>query len=386
MKTKKQPFDRNSPENVALRAEIVHGAFLREGTMAAFPTCFPGATIPIPADESRITALTVADAGIVYGGTSGRRTHLFYGLFHGATGMVFDMGVAEGANRCAAVCCARGQFFAFVNGPAGGRVVACPLATLPFDLLQEWSFTREPLRELGSVGSEPIVHALGDKSGALVIATQTRLLTLDVAACRLEPVAEVRCVGRMAIGSQGGVFGLEGTEYLWRYDGASRRFDPRAMRLPAGAWGGAPLVWARDGRTGLLYTADSEGALYAFSEERGMGSSVGRAPVAPVGPMAVTFDGRLFGFCGDGIARMFCYDPLLKRVDDLGVAVSTLQRRRYGYVFGDAVTGRDGQIFFGEDDDLGHLWLYFPRIRDAQAFAQQGTIESNDRADKPDKD
>ena len=26
------------------------------------------------------------------------------------------------------------------------------------------------------------------------------------------------------------------------------------------------------------------------------------------------------------------------------------------------VTGRDGEIIFGENDDLGHLWLYFPKI------------------------
>ncbi|MFC1738451.1 substrate-binding domain-containing protein [Planctomycetota bacterium] len=24
--------------------------------------------------------------------------------------------------------------------------------------------------------------------------------------------------------------------------------------------------------------------------------------------------------------------------------------------------GRDGQIFFGEDEDLGHLWIYFPSV------------------------
>ena len=47
----------------------------------------------------------------------------------------------------------------------------------------------------------------------------------------------------------------------------------------------------------------------------------------------------------------------------LHVTNHVLERRRYGYVFGDAATGRDGQIIFGEDDDLGHLWLYFPSIR-----------------------
>jgi hypothetical protein len=34
-----------------------------------------------------------------------------------------------------------------------------------------------------------------------------------------------------------------------------------------------------------------------------------------------------------------------------------------GYVFGDAVTGRNGEIVFGEDDDGGHLWIYFPQIQ-----------------------
>ena len=78
--------------------------------------------------------------------------------------------------------------------------------------------------------------------------------------------------------------------------------------------------------------------------------------------MAATRDGRVFGFCGAEIARLFCYDPERRRMADLGVAASVIQRRRYGYVFGAAVCGRDGQIIFGEDDDLGHLWLYFPRI------------------------
>ena len=53
----------------------------------------------------------------------------------------------------------------------------------------------------------------------------------------------------------------------------------------------------------------------------------------------------------------------LGELSTLGVAVSVLERRRYGYSFGDAAVGRDGQIFFGEDDDLGHLWMYFPKIQ-----------------------
>ena len=117
----------------------------------------------------------------------------------------------------------------------------------------------------------------------------------------------------------------------------------------------------------MLYTADDDGQLFSYNEERGFSPSLGKTLLAPVGPMAVTFDGRVFGFCGDGIAKMFCYDPGRREITNLGVAVSLFERRRYGYVFGAAVTGRDGEIVFGEDDDGGHVWLYFPRIQAANA-------------------
>src|SRR5512135_2567230 len=104
---KRQRYDRRSPEARALIDEIVHGTFMKEGTMVAFPTCFPGASIPIPADESRITALDVSGDGMIYGGTSGRAAHLFVAIFHGVTGIIFDRGTVERANQCAAICCGK---------------------------------------------------------------------------------------------------------------------------------------------------------------------------------------------------------------------------------------------------------------------------------------
>ena len=102
--------------------------------------------------------------------------------------------------------------------------------------------------------------------------------------------------------------------------------------------------------------------------------------------MAVTLDGRVFGACGEGISRLFCYHPTrlsssqAQRGDvrDLGVAVSVIERRRYGYVFGDAVVGRDGEIVFGEDDDLGHVWLYFPKIEASQAGGKEAESERSE--------
>ena len=361
---KRKRWDMSSPETERLRNEIVHGTFVREGMMIAFPTCFPGASVPIVADESHITALDITSDGVVYGGTSGRLTHLFVGMFHGVTGMVFDMGTVEGADHCAAVCCGRENFLACVNGPRGGRVITRRLQPMPFDLIQEWGFERTPFKDLGEVvKGEKIVHAVTDLSKEHVIgATENHLFRVDMRTGKIKIVGEVEASGRLGLGSESRVFGLDGEDYLWRYDPVTGRLQRRAFRLPRGDWGGAPLMWARDEISGLLYTADDQGNLFSFSEGRGFSERLGQTPLAPVGPMAVTHDGRVFGACGEEISRLFCHDPILGETQDLGVAVSVIERRRYGYKFGDAVVGRDGEIIFGEDDDLGHLWLYFPKI------------------------
>ncbi len=368
MGEKKKRFNRNTPEARALIDQIVHGTFMREGTMVAFPMCFPGSSVPIPADESHITALDVADDHIIYGGTSGRAAHLFVAIFHGVTGIVFDRGVVEGANHCAAVACGKTRFVACVNGGDGGRIVASGLQSLPFDLIQEWGFARRPIEEIGRLPGERIVHAVVDDARTtLVGVTSAHLFTVDIEGGKVEIVGEVQGRGRIAVAADGLVFGLDGAGHLWRYDIASREIRRRAISLPEGAWENVHLMWARDRTAGLLYTADAKGTLFSFDGKQGFGNPLGRTLVAPVGPMAATHDGRVFGFCGPELAKMFCCDPDRREVADLGVAVSVLERRRYGYVFGDAVTGRDGQIFFGENDDLGHLWLYFPSIRRRKA-------------------
>ncbi len=298
---KKTKYDMNSPEAKALIDEIVHGTFTKEGTMAAFPTCFPGASIPIPADESHITALDVADNGMIYGGTSGRATHLFVGIFHGVTGVVFDRGTVEGANDCAAICCGKSRFVACVNGPGGGRVVAGGFEGLPFDLIQEWGFGRSAFQELGKVNDEPIVHAVTDSSKKVLVgATTGHLFTVDIDGGSIKVIGEVPGTGRLALGSKGGIFGQDGSAHLWRYDVASGKIERKAVALPEGAWGKVPLTWAKDHHSGLLYTADAEGKLFSFDEERGFSPALARTLLAPTGPMAVTHDGRVFGFCGTG--------------------------------------------------------------------------------------
>ena len=115
--SKRERFDLKREDARQKTDEIVHGAYITEGTMVAFPTCFPAVTVPLPGDESRITALDVAADGMIYAGTSGYLSHLLVGMFHGVTGMVYDMGAVEGANQAVAIVSGRDRIVAALNGP-----------------------------------------------------------------------------------------------------------------------------------------------------------------------------------------------------------------------------------------------------------------------------
>jgi hypothetical protein len=353
-------FDPNSPEIKAYLDELAH-QFVREGTMVAFPMCMPGMTTAIPHEESRITALDINADGFVYGGTSGPQAHLFAAAFHQLTGIVVDVGIVPGATRTEAVCCGTSRTIAFVNGERGGRAVAIPEISLAQDWSQEWGLDPIVLEDLGAcVAGEPVVDAVCVAAQNRVVGVTTRhLFTMDVDSGEISTVGEVAGRGRLGLGHSG-IFGKETDARLWRFETASGHIERGAVALPPGEWT-EPLRWARDSDNGLLYMADDSGRIFVFDDSKGF-RPLGKAPLKPVGPMAVTADGRLFGVCGTGIANLFSCDTRSGNVTNLGVVAAVLQQRRYGYQFGAAITGPEGEIIFGEDDNSGHLWLYFPRI------------------------
>jgi hypothetical protein len=318
-------------------------------------------TTSIPHDEAHITALDIHTDGHIYGGTSGRHAHVFAAAFHGLTGVVFDAGVVAGCTNTVAVCCGASRVIAFANGPQGGHAVALPYLDLAQDWIQEWGFEAPPLQDLGAcVAGEMVVHAVRAPTGKIAVGvTPHHLFTVDVDSGAIAVVGEVPGRGRLAVGAQH-IYGQDDGNKLWSFDFASGKVRRSAVDLPQGEWNGS-LRWARNPVTGVLFTADVGGRLYSYDEKHFR--ELGKTHLAPVGPMAATPDGRLFGFCGEEMANLFCWDTSGGTVSNLGVAASVLEKRRYGYQFGDALTGRDGELVFGEDDNDGHLWLYFPKLR-----------------------
>ena len=354
-------FDPNSPAIKAYEQELAH-QFVREGTMVAFPMCLPGMTRRITHDECHITALDIDSDGQIYGGTSGRQAHLFSAAFHDLTGVVLDAGVVADGTSTVAVCCGKSRSLAFVNGARGGRVIEIPKIDLAQDWIQEWGLNPPVLQDLGEcVSGEPVVHAICDASRSTVIGITSRhLFTMDAESGKVTVIGEVPGRGFLAMSSSG-VFGQDDQARMWHFDLASGKIRRGAVDLPKGDWSG-PVRWARSDEENQLLTADASGQIFSFDGNKDF-RLLGRAHLAPVGPMAMTSDGRLFGFCGAEMANLFCCETSSGSVTNLGVAASVFERRRYGYQFGDALIGRDGEVVFGEDDNDGHLWVYFPRVR-----------------------
>ena len=324
--------------------EIVHGTFLMEGTMVAFPLCFPGATVPLPPDESHVTALTLGPDALVYGCTSGQQAHLIVGMFHGLTGMVYDLGAPANASEGVAVGCTDKQVIAAFNGPRGGYLVRRKVHGLPFDLIQEWGFSRSPLDDLGGIADgECIIDGIMLDNDTFIVSGEQHLAAVNVSSGAVTIICELSQPTRLARTANDCIVGVAGNT-LWRYTVASG-FVPQAISLPAGDWHGLSWRWAQDPSNSLLYLADEAGQLYSYSNNTGFSACLGQIPQTPVGPMAVTYDGRLFGACGSELANLFCYDTAVGSMRNLGVAASVIERRRYGYAFGAAIVGRDGESF-----------------------------------------
>ena len=338
--------------------------FIKEGTFAAFPLCFPGISQIIPPDESHITALDRGPEGFIYGGTSGFKSHLFVGMFHGALGAVFDIGVVKNTNECSAICCGKEKFIACLNGPEGGKLVTGKLQSVPDQLMEDWNFVREPFEKLGTLpDGEKIIHAISEPSKKFIIGiTNKHIFKAQFDFVKIEIIGEIKGAGRITITSNSSIIGKDNENSLWKFNPETGEFNNNFFKLPEETWKVTPNRWARDPNTGKLYTADDEGYLYSYLEEEGFIGPLEKVPASPVGPMAVTNDGRLFGFSGKEETNLFVYYPTKNKIEQLGIAASYLERRRFGYKWGDAVLGKDGEIFLGEEDNQGHLWIYFPSI------------------------
>jgi len=116
---------------------------------------------------------------------------------------------------------------------------------------------------------------------------------------------------------------------------------------------------------GCIYGAGTaDGVLFRFDpstfEFRALGKATAEARVRAI---TCAPDGRVFGISGEvgGMGHLFCYDPHKHELRDLGLMIAASEIWRRGFEFDAACTGQNGELYFGENEREGHLFLYFPK-------------------------
>ena len=359
--------------------------------MVAMALDFPGMSVPIPGDESYITALDIDDRQVVYGGTGGRKAHLFAAFTRGLTHVVIDMCVVQEDARTTAVLAGPdGGVFA-ATAPGGsvaageprnedgeGAIYTHGAIPTPYDLIHEWHFIVSPAEKLTvPLPGEGIacailgpgrkrIYGMGERSGTL--------FACDAATGGTETLAVVDDRGffsrTIVLGPDRMIYGTGILGKLWRLDPESGLFDWVGAAIPTQA-GRAPRnqaeSFAVDRARGIIYGAGSaDGILFAFDPASGRVRSLGKTTTfRGARGLVVTNDGRLFGISGrqGDIGHLFCYDPDEHELRDLGLLAALRGPRIYGYEFSCGVVDRDGHVFFGQHERGGHLWQYCPAIR-----------------------
>lgn len=361
--TPKTRIERSDPNWDHLAQEIHRGEFSREGIFVAFPLCFPGVTLSIPREESRVVTLTTDAEGLIYGATTGRANHVFFACFEATSGIVLDLKWPDPSNACPAICCGiKESLFAANPATGGGLLLRRQIQGRPGDLLHEWSFQRHPFEEIKDARfSDPILDLVTLPGYRFAVCTtRSEVALYDFEERRIVDRQSVEGTGR-ACATGETVLGFDTRGGLWRYRPTARTLDRIPGRSALAPDVPGERLWASDRSGRFLYLIGSDGRIYSLNTE-GILTERSRMAIAPVTAAGVTHDGRLFAFAGEGIAHFHSFDPCSGQLRDHGAAVSVLERRRYGYAFAAATTGRGGEIIFGENDDLGHLWLYFPTI------------------------
>lgn len=338
----------------------VNGDFVNEGTFLAMPPCFPGVSLPPPAGETRIHRLFHSASGKdVFAATRGPAPHLLQFRPKGTFGFAVDLGAPSGATGITALlshAAPEGEMLHIAcTGEEGATIHRSRTALLGHGI-QEWHVHRWPFRKIlalpvasigGMVESGARIFAWGEGTGFFLSRKDEELV--------LEKTVP-----------------LPGILAAFKTEGADR--------LLSRQWEVIPVVWDRmeigpaeklplhamPRRLGVFpggfVFADDEGRVLEWRQ--GSLTSRGRIPLAPINALCRLPDGRIFASAGPEIAHWYVIGREAGWARDLGVPVSTLTTRRYGLQFADLLVGNDGEILAAEDDRNGHLWIYFPPMKD----------------------
>lgn len=340
----------------------------------------------LPDGSSAITSLVAAPDGVVYGATSGETVHVFAYNPEPPFDTVAHLAALKGETDCrrALVWEAEGSVICGTRAAAGGKQPdAWPGGALYrttgmpfyFDAVQEWPRGFGQAEKLAvPVEGEGIAALAIDRVRRRLYGISDKTSTFfvyDLEAKRLDvrqPVDPYWQFSENLMATPDGLLLTTGV------GGRIVRFDPQTDRLetldavvpsfPSRGMYARIDSWTWDALSGLFYVGDkADGLLYTLNPRTLETCLLGK-PTDRVRIRALTAatDGRVFGIAGQpgDMGQLFVYEPASRQLRNLGIPLTAVEERRYGYEFDSAATGPQGQLYFGESEWSSRLFVYFP--------------------------
>ena len=347
----------------------------------------------IPSGESAVTAMAVSPKGVVYGATSGARSHLF--VVDPLHGYVQPLGVLKDANTVhgALAIASNGDVYIGTSLPvdnggtgydtyAGGHLLryrpppdqaARPIQINVPCATEDLGFPagHEGIYALSADKKNNSVYGLTYPSGNFFrydIADAKFTLLGRVAEHRIhgEKFERDRLIGRALVVSNGAVCTSGEDGAIFRYTPSAAAIKKLAITVPAdpGRTGYNRVeVWASDG--GTLYGGSSDGYLFRFHPDSMTVENLGKPLIQyRVNGLVLAHNGKFYGVGGDpdDMARLFSYDPKTGGYRIFGFI--DVNHRPYfawqAYRIGAMVIGADGTVYLGESERKSRLYLYYP--------------------------
>jgi len=386
-----------------IRAFYEKSAFVNEGHVEVRTLGPKEFTEPIPPGESAISALAVHTNGKIYGGTGGQKSHLFFYDPTPDADVVVGIGiVAENARVTSLVSCEDGNVYGATESLDGGSGVIFqykPCETL----LKEADFKGLGAREIFDMSAEDQVffsivdpcHSAGkietiisplqgegisdiviDNERKIIygVSSQTgTLFKFDISTKEVSSIGRIDANGnfsqKLLILPDGNLYGagLYGRLFKLNAESGSMRFlDACAPALKGRELYNRVTNWIYDKDKQLIYGGTVDGIVFRYDLHNDKMTCIGK-PIDQSLIRALTLgnEGTVYGICGEKgkCCHMFIYNDESRELKDMGVLLARVERPWYGYEISCAATGADGRIYYGEEDRISNLFMYFPPVK-----------------------
>lgn len=386
-----------------IRADYEKSAFVNDRQVEVRGLGPEGFSKPIPHEECAISALVLHSNGKIYGGTYGKNAHIFFYDPSPDADTVCPIGiVAENSKVTALVSGSDGCVYGSTESLDGKNGIIFRYKPCEA-LLDEADFSGRGVREIFDMPAEDQIfysiidpcHSAGEIITLLspltdegisdividneneavygIGAISGTLFRYDISTNRIVKFGKVDPNGnhshKLAIDPNGVVYGAGLYGQIFKLSPENENiefFNVKAPALKGRELYNRVTAWAFDEVNDMFYGGTIDGILFRFDINGEKICCLGK-PIdqSNIRALTISNDGKAYGVCGDKgkCCHIFSYCDESRELKDLGVLLARSERPWYGYEISCAITGVDGRIYFGEEDRISHVFMYFPPVR-----------------------